>query len=75
MQFTSLIEALHKFTITYPTTLTVLFGAKIITAHAGQVVSSDFADQLALINGALAARAATYLLWNKTQPLAAIASA
>jgi hypothetical protein len=75
MQFTSLVEALHKFTITYPTTLTVLFGDKIVVAHGGQVVSQDFADQMALVSGQLAAKSAAYLIWSPKKPLEAIATA
>jgi hypothetical protein len=74
MQFMSFVEAARKFTITYPVTLTVLFGSKIIVAHGGQVVSQDFSDQTALINGQLAARAAAYLLWSPKKPLPAIAT-
>jgi hypothetical protein len=72
MQFTSLVEALHKFTITYPLTLTVLFNGQIIVSHAGQIVTQNFPDQMSLINGALSARTAAYLLWNPKKPLEAI---
>jgi hypothetical protein len=74
IQFTGFIEALHKFTITYPMTLTVLFNGQIATAHAGQVVSQNFPDQMPLINGALSARTAAYQLWNPKKPLEAIAT-
>jgi hypothetical protein len=74
MQLTNFVEALHKFTITYPLTLTVVFGGKIIVAYSGQVASQDFADQTALINGQLAAKAAAYLLWNPQKPLEAVAT-
>jgi NAD(P)H-hydrate repair Nnr-like enzyme with NAD(P)H-hydrate dehydratase domain len=74
MQFMSFVEAVRKFTITYPVTLTVLFGGKIIVAHGGQVVSQDFSDQTSLINGTLAAKAAAYLLWSPQKPLQAIAT-
>ena len=74
MQFVGFIEALHKFTITYPVTLTVLFNEKIIVAHDGEVVSQDFNNQMLLINGQLAAKTATYLLWNPKKPLQSIAT-
>ena len=74
MQFISFIEALHKFTITYPVTLTVLFNNKIIVAHDGEVVSQNFDNQMTLISGQLAAKIATYLLWSPKKPLQAIAT-
>lgn len=74
MQFTSFVEAVHKFTITYPVTISVLFNDKITVAFDGKVVSQDFNDQISLINGTLAAKSATYLLWNKNKPLEAIAT-
>lgn len=74
MQFISFIEAIHKFTITYPVTLTVLFNDKIVVSFNGEVISQDFSDQMALINGILAAKTATYLLWNQKKPLEAIAT-
>lgn len=74
MQFVSFIEAIHKFTITYPVTLTVLFNDKIIVAHDGEVISQDFSNQMSLINGTLAAKTATYLLWTPQKPLEAITS-
>ena len=74
MQFISFIEAVHKFTITYPVTITVLFNDKIIVAHDGQVASQDFTDQMSLINGTLAAKTSAYILWNKKKPFEAIAT-
>lgn len=74
MQFTSFIESVHKFTITYPVTLTVLFSDKIIVANDGQVVSQEYKDMMSLVNGTLATKNATYLLWSPKKPLEAIAT-
>ncbi|GHU07114.1 hypothetical protein FACS189431_1170 [Alphaproteobacteria bacterium] len=73
-QFSTVVEALHKFTITYPTTLTVLHNDQWIVAHNGEVITQTDADMHSLINGSTAARAATYLLWTPNKPLESIVS-
>ncbi|MEO7904223.1 MAG: hypothetical protein ABIR91_00345 [Candidatus Saccharimonadales bacterium] len=72
MQLTQLIEALHKFTITYPVTLAVLHNEHFIIAHDGQVVSNDWDTPMAIWRGQTATRAASYWLWSPTKPLEAI---
>jgi hypothetical protein len=72
MQFSLFVEALHKFTTTYPATLTVFHQNHLVAARGGDVISQEFANSLAIIDGTVAARAAAYLPWNKTQPLEAI---
>lgn len=71
MQLLQLVEALHKFTITYPLTLVTLHKEQIIIAHAGNVVSQDFDSPLRIWRGDVAARMASYWLWNPDQPLEA----
>lgn len=74
MQLLQLVEAVHKFTITYPVTLVVLHRDTLITAHNGQVVSTKWDNPMAIWRGQTAARAASYLLWTPHQPLEAIAT-
>lgn len=72
MQLTNLVEALHKFTITYPATLVVLHKDHIVVAHEGQVVTQEWGNPMAIWRGNTAAKAATYLLWTPKKPLEAI---
>ena len=74
MQLMQLVDALHKFTITYPATLVTFHHNQLIVAHGGRVVSQEFDEPMHIWRGLTAARAATYLLWNTTAPLEAIAT-
>lgn len=74
MQLTNLVEALHKFTITYPVTIAVLHREHFIVAHGGQIVTTEWQNPMAIWRGSVAARAAVYWLWNPSKPLEAIAT-
>jgi len=74
MQLLQLVEAVHKFTITYPVTITVLHRETLVVAHNGQVVSTKWDNPMAIWRGRTASRAASYLLWTPAQPLEAIAT-
>lgn len=72
MQLTSLVEALHKFTITYPVTITVLHKEYLLVAHAGKVTSTEWQNPMAIWRGTVATTAAVYWLWNQAKPLEAV---
>lgn len=72
MQLTSLIEAVHKFTITYPVTILVLHKDHLIAAHTGDVTTTEWGNPMAIWRGQVAAKAATYWLWNRDTPLEAV---
>lgn len=74
MQLLQLVEAVHKFTVTYPVTLAVLHRDTFIIAHDGQVITSKWDNPMAIWRGQTAARAASYSLWTPSQPLEAIAT-
>ena len=74
MQLMQLVEALHKFTITYPVTITVFHQDTLVVAHDGQVVTTPYDNPMAIWRGTTATRAASYLMWSPTQPLEAIAT-
>lgn len=74
MQLALLVEALHKFTITYPITLMTYHQDQMIIAHGGEVISAEYDTPMRIWRGTAATRAASYWLWNPTQPLRAIAS-
>ena len=74
MQLTNLVEAVHKFTITYPVALTVLHKDHLLIAHSGEVVSMAWEEPMAIWRGNTAARAAVYWLWNPSKILEAVSS-
>lgn len=74
MQLTNLVEAVHKFTITYPITITVLHKEHLVIAHEGQVVTHPWENPMAIWRGSVAARATAYWLWNPNKPLEAVAT-
>ncbi len=74
MQLLQLVEALHKFTLTYPCTIVTLHKDTIIIASDGKVVTQEWGNAMAIWRGTVAARAAAYWLWNPTQSLEASAA-
>ncbi|MDB5177768.1 MAG: hypothetical protein JWO61_151 [Candidatus Saccharibacteria bacterium] len=74
MQLTQLVEAVHKFTITYPCSIMVLHKDHIVIASGGEVVTQPWDNAMAIWRGSVAAKAASYWLWNRTYPLEAITS-
>ena len=74
MQLAQLVDALHKFTITYPITIQVLHKEHIIVASGGEVVTSDWENPMAIWRGHTAARAASYWLWHPAKPLEAVSA-
>lgn len=75
MQLLQLVEALHKFTTTYPLTIVTLHKDQLVIAHGGRVVSQEWGSPLKIWRGETAARIASYWLWNQSKPLeSAVAS-
>jgi len=75
MQLTNLVEALHKFTITYPVTIAVLHRDTFIVAHGGDVVTTPWDNPMMIWRGNTAAKAAAYWLWSPSKPLEATSTA
>lgn len=75
MQLTQFVEAVHKFTISYPVSIAVLHKDYLVIAHDGQVVSTEWTNLMAIWRGDIASKAAAYWLWNPTKPLEATATA
>jgi NAD(P)H-hydrate repair Nnr-like enzyme with NAD(P)H-hydrate dehydratase domain len=69
MQLLQLVEALHKFTITYSCTIVTLHKDTMIIASGGKVVTQEWTNPMAIWRGSVATRAATYWLWNPSSPL------
>lgn len=74
MQLMQLVDALHKFTITYPVTIVTFHQNQLIAAHGGEVVTQEFDEPMAIWRGLTATEAACYLLWSPAKPLEAVAS-
>ena len=75
MQLTQLVEALHKFTITYPVTISVLHKDYLVIAHDGKVVTTEWGNPMAIWRGNVASKVAAYWLWSPSKPLEATATA
>jgi len=67
MQLTNLVEALHKFTITYPVSIAVLHKDTLLVAHGGEVTSTPFNEPMRIWRGITATTAATYWLWSPSK--------
>lgn len=74
MQLSNLVDALHKFTITYPVTVMVLHKDNLVTASSGEVVTTAWDNPMAIWRGQVAAAAAVYWLWHPKKPLEAASS-
>lgn len=74
MQLSQLVEALHKFTITYPCSIVVLHKDHIVVASGGDIVSQPWDNAMAIWRGSVAAKAASYWLWNRADVLKSVSS-
>lgn len=74
MQLQQLVEALHKFTITYPVAIVTFHQDHLIIAHGGQVTTMPWDAPMAIWRGSVATQAAAYWLWNPSKPLQAVAA-
>ncbi|MES2876467.1 MAG: hypothetical protein V4678_03265 [Patescibacteria group bacterium] len=74
MQLMQLVEALHKFTITYPCAILTLHQDTVVIAYAGEVITQPWHEPMAIWRGSVATTAACYWLWNDTKPLESVAT-
>lgn len=74
MQLTNLIEALHKFTITYPIKIAVYQHENMILAIDGKVITTASSNPMDIWRGKTASKASVYWTWNQAKPLEAIAT-
>lgn len=74
MQLLQLVEALHKFTITYPCTVVTLHKDTLIIASGGDVVTQPWDNAMAIWRGTVATRAAGYWLWHRSSSLESVAA-
>lgn len=71
MQLTNLVEAVHKFTITYPVAIMVLHKDHLVVGAEGIVTTTAWQNPMAIWRGAVATKAACYWLWNQGRVLQA----
>lgn len=71
MHLAQFVDALHKFTITYPCAIMVLHKEYIVIASGGDVTTTEWQNPMAIWRGSVAAKAASYWLWNPSSPLMA----
>lgn len=74
MQLLQLVDALHKFTITYPITIVTFHQNQLIVANNGSVITQVYDDPMTIWRGITATKVACYLLWTPHKPLEAIAT-
>lgn len=72
MQLSTLVETLHKFTISYPVTITVFHQNQLIVAHDGRVSTTPWEEVMLIWRGSVATRASVYWLQNIAKPFEAI---
>lgn len=79
MPLLQFIEALHKFTLSYPLTILTFHEGQIIVAHDGKIVTTPIEitnySPLSLWSGELAAKIAILNHFNPSDPLKATAAA
>lgn len=72
MQLQQLVEAVHKFTITYPITIVTFHQNTLIVASDGAVTTTPWENPMAIWRGTVATQAAAYWLWSPRVPLQAV---
>ena len=72
MQLSNLVEALHKFTVTYPVNIVVFHQDTLLVASGGEVTSTPCSNPMVIWRGNVATNAATYWLWRQSKPLESI---
>ena len=74
MPLIGFVEALHKFTLTYPVAIAVLHNENLIVAKSGKISSTSWTNAMAIWHGQTAARASVYWLWNKSKVFEAVST-
>lgn len=74
MQLTNLVEALHKFTVTYSCTIVVFHQENIVVANQGRVSTTPNQSAMQLWRGHTATKAIVYWIWTSNKPFESIAT-
>jgi NAD(P)H-hydrate repair Nnr-like enzyme with NAD(P)H-hydrate dehydratase domain len=74
MQLAQLVDAVHKFTVTYPCSIVVFHKDYLVSAHGGEVTTTQWQNPMAIWRGQTAARAASYWLWHPQKTLESVSA-
>lgn len=74
MQLSNVVEALHKFTVTYPATVVVFHQNQLIVAKDGQVSTTPWENPMLIWRGSVAAKSAVYAMQFPNQFFQALTS-
>jgi hypothetical protein len=72
MQIINLVEALHKFTTSYPINIAVLHKDTFLVASNGEVTSTPFNEPIQIWRGETATKASVYWLWSPIKILESV---
>lgn len=72
MQLINVVEALHKFTITYPATVVAFHNNQLLVAKNGRVSSTPWENPMLIWRGSVAAKAAVYAMQHPAKIFEAI---
>jgi hypothetical protein len=79
MPLAQIVEALHKFTLSYPLTIATFHQGSFLVAKGGDVISTALSDTrysvLSLWSGEIAVKTTLYQIWNPKKLLEAAATA
>lgn len=75
MQLNTLVETMHKFTLTYPSTIVTYHAEKAIVAQNGNVITSNISNPMSLWSGEMAVKASCQIVWSPHKPLEAVTTA
>lgn len=71
MQLQQLVEALHKFTITYSISVATFHQDQLIIAFDGKITTTTWGHPMSIWKGTVATNMASYWLWSPKKPLQA----
>lgn len=75
MQLSNVVEALHKFTLTYPAAIVVFHQNQLLVAQKGEVSSTLWEEPMLIWRGSVAAKAAVFAMQFSRQQFQALTSA
>lgn len=65
MQLTTLVDSLHKFTVTYPATIVAFHQNQLLVASGGEVSTTPWDDPMRIWRGSVATVASVYAVQHK----------
>jgi NAD(P)H-hydrate repair Nnr-like enzyme with NAD(P)H-hydrate dehydratase domain len=72
MQLANVVEALHKFTITYPGNVVVFHQNQLLVAKGGEISTTPWENPMLIWRGSVAAKTAVYAMQHKNQLFKAV---